>query len=78
MDHLAEAKEQVEQAGYTEDVTEATYWVHLAIAHAAIVLAETMDRATNALIAIAERLPPPAETASECSKRLREEEQNGV
>jgi len=32
----------------------------------------------HALIAIAERLPPPAETASECQARLRREESNGV
>ena len=60
MDHLAEAKRFAERAK-TRQVQANSL---LAIANAAIALVELL----------AERLPPIAETASECSKRLREAE----
>ena len=64
MEHLEKAREQIEVAGYTEDVVEATYSVLLA--------------GVYVLFAIAERLPPPAETASARHVRLQKEEHNGV
>ena len=63
MDHLEEARKQAKDSVRVEDVEEATFCVHLANAHATIALVELL----------AERLPPPAETASECQKRLKEE-----
>lgn len=55
MDHLEEAREQVKQSQYREDVKEATYSVHLAIAHALIALVERMDKAAEEAGAAAER-----------------------
>ena len=64
MDHLAEAKEYARCANRVNGEMFAQLNAQLAIAHA--------------LIAIAERLLPPSETWSECSKRLRQEEQDGI
>ena len=61
-DHLAEAKEYAQCANRVNGEMFAQLNAQLAIAHA--------------LIAICERLPPPAETWSECTKRLRKEEQD--
>ena len=65
MDHLEKATEQIEKAGYIEDVAEATYNVFLA--------------GVYVLMEIARRLPPPTETWSEVHTRLsKEEKSNGV
>jgi len=61
MDHLKDAETHVERAIYGSN-NDAQLNATLAIAHA--------------LIAIAERMPPPAEPWSGCSKRLQQEEQD--
>lgn len=64
MDHLEEAKRRARatEALHINGEMLAQFNAQLAIAHA--------------LIAIAERLPQPTETWSECAARLRQEEQN--
>jgi len=47
MDRLEEAREQAKQSQYREDVKEAMYSVHLAIAHALIAIVERMDKAAE-------------------------------
>ena len=64
MDHLAEAKMCTLRADGVNGTEWAQFNAQLAIAHA--------------LIAICERLPPSAETWSECTKRLRKEEKDGI
>lgn len=67
-DHLAEAKSQAKFSHSAVGAEWAQYNAQLATAHAAIALVELL----------AERLPPPAETASECRARLREEEHDNA
>ena len=64
MDHLAEAKRRTERAIIVKGAEWAQINAQLAIAYA--------------LIAICERLPPPAETSSERHVRLQKEEHNGI
>ena len=77
MDHLAEAKEYAQCANRVNGEMFAQLNAQLAIAHAQIAQVET----NRALVALAERLlerlPPSAETWSECTKRLRKEEKDG-
>lgn len=61
MDHLKDAEMHIERAIYG-NIDRSEFNALQAIAHA--------------LIAIAERLPPPAETWSECTTRLRQEGQD--
>ena len=68
MDHLAEAKRLARCAGDTYPKVDKAEWVQVTATLAV----------THALIAIAERMPPPAEEWSESGKRLRQEEQDGV
>lgn len=77
-DYLAEAKRLAKYAFDASDLELAQSTAQLAIAHTAIALVESVDKATNALIAIAERLPLPAEPPSARSKRLRQEDKNGI
>lgn len=73
MDHLEEAKRFVEYAD-TGKLELAVANAQVATAHALIVQAED-NRVLIALVKqIAERLPPPAETASERHVRLQKEE----
>ena len=68
MDHLAEAKRIAHEASSAYPKIDKVEWVQvattLAFTHATIALVELL----------AERLPPPAETASECQERLKKEE----
>lgn len=63
MDHLRDAELHIERAVYG-NIDRSQFNALLAIAYA--------------LIGIAKRLPPPAEPQSECHKRLREEEKDGI
>ena len=77
MYHLEEAKRFVEYAD-TGKLELAVANAQVATAHAQIAQVEASHALVTLIEQLLERLPPPAETASARTKRLREEERDGV
>jgi len=77
MKHLKDAEIHLERAIYS-NIDRSQFNALMAIAHALIAQVETNRALVTLIERLLERLPPPAETASECQARLKEEKNGGV